>query len=82
MDGATLTGADGGGGTTTGAAGRSTTAGGVAQPATSSAAVMDSAAPRRADNEANEAMGWVLLKAGVALLLGIFIVWWLMRGKK
>jgi len=32
--------------------------------------------------KASEAMGWVLLEAGVALLLGIFIVWWLMRGKK
>jgi hypothetical protein len=32
--------------------------------------------------KAGETMGWVLLEAGVALLLGIFIVWWLMRGKK
>jgi len=27
-------------------------------------------------------MEWVLLEAGIALLLGILIVWWLMRGKK
>jgi hypothetical protein len=27
-------------------------------------------------------MEWVLLEAGIALLLGVLIVWWLMRGKK
>ena len=30
----------------------------------------------------SEAMEWFLLEAGVALLLAVFIVWWLMRGKK
>jgi len=30
----------------------------------------------------SEAMEWVLLEAGTALLLGVLIVWWLMRGKK
>ena len=27
-------------------------------------------------------MEWVLLEAGVALLLAVLIVWWLMKGKK
>ena len=26
-------------------------------------------------------MAWILLEAAVALGLGIFIAWWLMRGK-
>ena len=26
-------------------------------------------------------MEWILLEAGIALGLGIFIAWWLMRGK-
>jgi hypothetical protein len=26
-------------------------------------------------------MEWVLLEAGLALALGVFIAWWLMRGK-
>jgi hypothetical protein len=30
----------------------------------------------------SEAMEWFLIEAGVALLLAVFIVWWLMRGKK
>jgi hypothetical protein len=56
-----------------GGTGRST--GGVAQPASIRMA-------QQAARKADRAMGWVLLEAGVALLLGIFIVWWLMRGKK
>ena len=26
-------------------------------------------------------MEWILLEAGLALLIGIFIAWWLMHGK-
>jgi hypothetical protein len=33
-------------------------------------------------NEAELAMEWVLLEAGIALFLAVFIAWWLMRGKK
>ena len=70
----------GGGGGTAGTAagsgtGRSTGGWGVAHPARISMA-------QQAARKADDTMGWVLLEAGVALLLGIFIVWWLMRGKK
>jgi hypothetical protein len=27
-------------------------------------------------------MGWILLEAGVALLLGIFIVWWTVSARR
>jgi hypothetical protein len=30
----------------------------------------------------SESMEWVLLEAGVALLLGVLIVWWVVRGRK
>jgi hypothetical protein len=62
-------------GTTGCGTGRSTVGGGVAHPARIRTA-------QQAARKADETMGWVLLEAGVALLLGIFIVWWLMRGKK
>jgi hypothetical protein len=68
-------GAEGAGGGATGTTGCGTGGGGVAQPATIRRA-------QQAARKADETMGWVLLEAGVALLLGIFIVWWLMRGKK
>ena len=29
-----------------------------------------------------DAMGWILLEAGVALLLAVFIVWFTARGKR
>jgi hypothetical protein len=32
--------------------------------------------------EGSARMEWVLLEAALALALGLFIVWWLMRGKK
>jgi hypothetical protein len=52
----------------------------VAQPPTISNAAVHM--PRDVRKARSESMEWFLLEAGVALLLAIFIVWWLMRGKK
>ena len=51
--------------------------GGVAQPAATSAVANSTLRQLR-----RESMEWFLIEAGVALLLAVFIVWWLMRGKK
>ena len=60
-----------GAGTTAGAS--DVTAGGVAQPA--------STINPAANQQWSVRMEWILLEAAVALGLGIFIAWWLMRGK-
>jgi hypothetical protein len=55
--------------------------GGVAHDARTSAASSAMAARHRT-TRGSERMEWVLLEAAVALALAVFIVWWLMRGKK
>ena len=67
----------GGIGTAAGAAGAAdgngAMAGGVAQPANNNSI---------AQQQWRTRMEWILLEAAVALGLGLFIAWWLMRGKK
>jgi len=38
-------------------------------------------AARWHQGDRNRKMGWILLEAFLALALGIFIVWWTMRGR-
>ena len=80
-DGGTRVGSGGGGGIDAPTGATSGAAGGDAHPPTRPAIT---ASANNIDARATEwrmRMGWILLEAGIALGIGIFIAWWLMRGK-